>query len=127
MIILDADVLIAFFRQEDQNHGRAVALLAAIGESAIMSVVTLSEVLTFIKSRDGGKKTRLVWEKIHESDIDILEISEVMEHIIGFVEKYDGMSFGDASSIALAKHLKIEKVASFDSHFDLVQGIYRIH
>ena len=127
MIIIDADVLIAFFRKEDQVHNRATELFNDIEESAGITTVTLSEVLTFIKGWDGGTRAKEVWNKIEAADIEVLEIKEVLEDIIYFIEKFDKISFGDASSIAITKKFNIQKIYSFDSDFDLVPGIQRIY
>ena len=102
MILLDADVLIAFFRELEP------------------------EILTFIKRRDGGSAVRAAWERIKEADIEILELGEQLEHIVSITEKYDWLSFGDASNVTLMNHLGIRKLLSFDSDFDTVSSVERI-
>ena len=42
--------------------------------------------------------------------------------------KYDGtLSFADAVSVEIMKDLGINQIVSFDSDFDKVDGIIRIH
>ena len=42
--------------------------------------------------------------------------------------KYDGtLSLADATSIAVMNNMKINEIISFDSDFDKVDSIYRIH
>ncbi|MBS3067299.1 PIN domain-containing protein [Candidatus Micrarchaeota archaeon] len=127
MILLDADVLIAFFRDREEEHSKAVELVQGSEERGVITTIILSEIITVIKSRDGGKKSMETWEKIIESDIAVVEIKEGIEQIMYFVEKYDGLSFGDASNIIIMKKFNIEKIISFDSDFDLIPGIERIH
>ena len=127
MIVLDTDVLIAFFRKEDQNYQRAVELIKSIDEEAVITIITLSEFLTFIKKRDGGLKAKEKWENLKDADIKVLDINEFIEDIIYLIEKYQGLSFGDASSIVIMKRFSIGRIYSFDSDFDLVQGIQRIY
>lgn len=127
MLLLDADVLIAFFRESDQSHKRAVELIDAIDEQVIITTVILSEVLTFIKSRDGGKSAKTVWEKIRGADIEIIEITDNIDPIVSIMEKYDGLSFGDSSNIAMMQKSGLQKIISFDSDFDNFPGIERLH
>ncbi|MDO8554152.1 MAG: type II toxin-antitoxin system VapC family toxin [Candidatus Micrarchaeota archaeon] len=127
MILLDADFLIAYFRENDQQHNRAVEIMKSVNETTFVTTSIINEIFTYIKARDGGKKTREVWEWIKNSDIEIIEINRIIEEIIYYVEKFDGLSFGDASNIAIMKQLGIERIVSFDSDFDIIPGIRRIY
>ena len=127
MIVLDADFIVAFFRKEDENNIMAVKLMEEIEQDAILSIITLSEVITIIKSRDGSKRAAQVWEIIKNADIEILEVIGLLGQIYYFIEKYDSLSFGDASSVAIMKQRNISKIISFDSDFDLIPGIQRIY
>lgn len=42
--------------------------------------------------------------------------------------KYDGtLSFADSVSIEIMRNLEIDEIVSFDSDFDKVDGVIRIH
>ena len=79
-------------------------------------------------SLEGGKAGKILYEyfidncKIYFMDDEIL--SKAMDSFL----KYDGsLSLADATSVEVMKKHRIKKILSFDSDFDKIKEIDRIH
>lgn len=129
MIFIDASFFIAAINKNDQWHEKAGEILPIIiKEEKITSGLILSESITLVGSLFGGKTGLNLFNYIldnHEVHYTNKELSfNAMETFL----KYDGtLSFADAVSVELMKNLGINQIASFDSDFDKVDKIIRIH
>ncbi|MBM4241071.1 MAG: PIN domain-containing protein [Euryarchaeota archaeon] len=129
MIFIDASFFIAAINKNDQWHEKAGEILPIIKkEEKVTSGLILSESVTLIGSFYGGKTGLKLFDYIldnHEVRYVDKELSlSAMETFL----KFDGtLSFADSVSVELMKNLGIERIVSFDSDFDKVDGIMRIH
>ena len=58
----------------------------------------------------------------------IYTCDDLFDEIVSDFLKYDcGLSFADSSAITISKKLDIHEIISFDSSFDKVDDIVRIH
>ncbi|KAF5411073.1 MAG: hypothetical protein C5S47_05080 [Candidatus Methanogasteraceae archaeon] len=129
MIFVDSSYYIAIVDTKDQWHKKSLELSEYIENSiSVVSSFIISEVVTEIGRRSGGKVAYNLYNyftdncKIIYIDRDLL--SESMEIVL----KYDGtLSLADAASIAIMDNMKIGEIISFDSDFDKVDFIRRIH
>ncbi len=129
MIFIDSSFLIALANDNDQWHQRAVKILKkVIKHQNIISTIHISETITLIGSISGGKVADEIYQyikdnyKIIDATIDLLDNSR---------EKYltyDGtISLADSLAIEIMEKQGIIEIASFDSDFDKIKGIVRIH
>lgn len=129
MIYVDSSFFIALVLKNDQWHQRALNLVPEIEKSEKMiSILNISEVVTLIGSLGGGKKGKLIYDYMidncHISYVDGDISNKSLEKFL----KYDGtLSFADSVSLELMETFEIKKIASFDSDFDKVKIIQRIH
>jgi len=129
LIFIDASFFIAAINKNDQWHEKAGEILPIIKkEEKVTSGLILSESVTLIGSFYGGKTGLKLFDYIldnHEVRYVDKELSlSAMETFL----KFDGtLSFADSVSVELMKNLGIERIVSFDSDFDKVDGIMRIH
>jgi len=129
MIFVDSSYYIAIADTKDQWHKKSLELSEYIENSiSVVSSFIISEVVTEIGRRSGGKVAYNLYNyftdncKIIYIDRDLL--SESMEIVL----KYDGtLSLADAASIAIMDNMKIGEIISYDSDFDKVDFIRRIH
>ncbi len=88
----------------------------------------LSESVTAIGSRGGGKAGFAVYEYITDNCEVVFVDKGMLEKAINIYLKYDGtLSVADAVSVYVMNSRGITKILSFDSDFDKVDGIRRIH
>ena len=88
-----------------------------------------SEMLTLARTRlhDGVAKelSRYLFD-YGNLEVRYLDATTSPEALALFL-KYNQLSFADAASIALMKRIGANEIASFDSDFDRVPGIQRLH
>lgn len=125
MIFVDSSFFIAIADKKDQWHEKAKDISI---KDVVVSDLVISEVLTEIGRREGGKAAHKVFNYFLDTcKIVYLEEESLLKAEEIFM-KYDGrLSLADAVSITFMKDLGITRVVSFDSDFDKVQGIQRIH
>jgi predicted nucleic acid-binding protein len=129
MIFVDSSYYIAIADTKDQWHKKALELSEYIDTNTnVVSSFIISEVVTEIGRRSGGKVAYNLYNyftdncKIIYIDRDLL--SESMDIFL----RYDGtLSLADAASIAIMGNMMISEIVSFDSDFDKVDFINRIH
>lgn len=129
MIFLDSSFIIALADSDDQFHNGAASLLPRLrGDKAITEMV-LSESVTGVGARLGGKAGREVFENLlYDPSVRVFFTDKkLLERALLIFVKYDGaISFSDALSIRIMLDRRIREVASFDKDFDRVEGIVRL-
>ncbi len=129
MIFVDSSYYIAIADTKDQWHKKALELSEYVeNNSSVVSSFIISEVVTEIGRRSGGKVAYAPYNYFTDNCeiiyIDRGMISESMEIVL----KYDGtLSLADATSVTIMDNMKIGEIISFDSDFDKVDFINRIH
>ncbi|MFH0971210.1 MAG: PIN domain-containing protein [Candidatus Micrarchaeota archaeon] len=129
MLFLDSSFLISYFSPEDGNHGRAVSIWEALKGKSVISDHVLSEVVTLIWKRYNTKRAFEAGQILFRSrEIDIVfsNLSQAKE-AVEKMKKYGNLSFCDSLSISIMREQGIEGIVSFDSDFDRIGGIQRIH
>ncbi|MBI5460450.1 PIN domain-containing protein [Methanobacterium sp.] len=129
MIFIDASFFIAASIKKDQWHTRVREILPEVTEQDKMtSIVVLSEAVTMVGSLVGGKMGALLYNYIMDNhEVNFVD-KELSAQAMNFFLNYDGvLSFADSVSVQLMKQYKIDTIVSFDSDFDKVKGIVRIH
>ncbi len=125
MIFVDSSFFIAITDQKDQWHEKAKKI--PIREDIVVSDLVISEVLTEIGRRKGGKVSqKIFYYFIDNCKVIYLDAESLFTAWQDFL-KYDGtLSFADAVSIMIMQDLGIGEIISFDSDFDKVSGVNRI-
>jgi len=97
-------------------------------EEKITSGLILSESVTLAGSLFGGKTGLKLFNYILDNHEVRYVDKELSFNSMNTFLKYDGtLSFADSVSVEIMKDLQIERMVSFDSDFDKVDGIMRIH
>ncbi len=129
MIFIDASFFIAASIKKDQWHPRVREILPKIvAQDKMTSIVVLSEAVTMVGSLGGGKMGARLYNYIQDNhEVKFID-KELSSQAMSFFLNYDGvLSFADSVSLQLMKQYKIDTIVSFDSVFDKVKGISRIH
>ena len=129
MIFVDSSYYIAIADAKDQWHGKVIELSDHIeNDLNVVSSFIISEVITEIVRRSGGKAAYNMYNYFTDNCEIIYIDRDLFVESMGIVLKYDGtLSLADAASIAIMDNMKISEIASFDSDFDKVGFINRIH
>ena len=129
MIFVDSSYFIAIVDKRDQWHKKSLKLSNYFkNKSVVVSSFIISEVITEIGKRSGGKAGYNLYNYFEDScdivhiDKDLLAVS--MEVFLMFDCT---LSLSDASSIVVMDMLRIKEFVSFDSDFDKLCHVCRIY
>ena len=128
MIFTDSSFFIAILREKDRWHKDALKLAGKIKERLLISELIISESITMAGAFEGGKAGKILYEFFQDNcKIEYIN-EEMMERSMNTFLKYDGsISLADASSIEIMKKHGVKKIISFDSDFEKIHEIDRIH
>jgi predicted nucleic acid-binding protein len=128
MILVDSSIFIALADKRDQWHRSAVKLTDQLeSEEIIVSDLIVSEVVTEIGQRAGGKAAmRMYHYFIDNCSLEYCDPASLPVAINEFLTYNGKLSFPDAFSVYLMKKMGIARIYSFDSDFDRVPGIQRV-
>ena len=126
-VFIDTNIFAAAKLKNDVDHKRGKALLeeAILGKygSVLTSDYIFDEIITLLNIR--SKRHQLVFEFgnsiLTSSSIDIIKVNdEIFEAAWDKFGKFEDklLSFTDCTTLAIMENLKIEKIMSFDKHFD---------
>jgi len=129
MILVDSSVFIALADRKDQWHTQAKKLTDILShEPIIISDLIIAEVLTVIGKRSGGKAGERLYHYFIDNCRIISADEKILQESVPVYVHYDGaLSLSDAVSVCIMKRNNIKKILSFDSDFDKIEGIVRIH
>lgn len=132
MIFIDSGFLIALLVDNDQWHNKAVKLIDNIEDlpkkDKILSNLIIEEIVSMIGSLVGAKEAVETYNYLHDNYTIFDENKELYDRSMMTFLKYDAtLSLTDSTNVEIMKELGIHEIISFDSDFDKVKGIIRIH
>jgi len=131
MIFLDANFIIAYFVKKDKYHNDAQKIWKNIeNEEKIISKTIVVEVFNTLNVQ--LKENIELSSKIYNNISDFTIMEDHFYHDEAFkvmIEYYSDnrLPFADCLYIALMKKLGIKQIATFDKHFNNIDGIERIY
>ena len=125
MILIDTNVLIAFYNSDDSLNKRAVELMRRIdaGEfgTAFVSDYVFDESMNVCSARTNRKAAVELGVVLQES-FHIMRVTESVFRAAWWLFKgTKNLSFTDCTNIALVKELGVEYLATFDKEFKKVK------
>ncbi len=128
MIFIDTSAFYALADQGENNHLTAKNIIENIIVKSSYKMITtdyiIDETLTLISKRVGKYYSLMFLDNITASDL--LKIIKINENqffkTIELFKRYENESFSftDCSSFVIISDLKIEKVFTFDKHFEIL-------
>jgi predicted nucleic acid-binding protein len=127
LIVADSSYFMALADRKDQWHHQAMAVKDRIPQEFEISTLTVSEAVTAVGYRAGGKAARTLYDYF----IDNCSVETVDRRLLDLAMavhlRFDGvLSVADSVSVALMNRDGIRRIVSFDSDFDKVRHIQRI-
>ncbi len=128
MIMVDSSYFIGLIDQRDKWHKNAVNLKDYIGkEKKNVTDLIISEVLTVIGKRKGGKEGHILYQYFKDNCKILYPTEEDIDNAESIYLKYNGkLSLADSLTIHYMNKLSIQAIVSFDSDFDKVDNIMRV-
>ena len=129
MIFVDSSFFIALVDRKDQWHPAAKAVLPVLtDETIIISDLIIAESITIIGRRSGGKAGEQLYHYFIDNCDLIFTDEKILKGSMTVFLRYDGtLSFSDSASVFIMMKKNIDRILSFDSDFDKVAGVVRIH
>ncbi len=96
----------------------------------MISDLVLSESVTWVGAHLGYKNGREVYDNLFHNPVVKLVFlnTRLAQRSFVIYTRYGGkLSFADAVSVRIMQDRKVRRIASFDSDFDEVEGISRVH
>jgi uncharacterized protein len=128
LVLIDTNVLVAAARPDDDLHQPAVPLLRSLRADAhrlLVPPTVVAEVCYMLSTWGGAGSEAAFLRSFGGRGLELAELHETdLARIAELVEQYADLGLGgtDASIIALAERLAIERVATFDRrHFSVVR------
>lgn len=127
-MFVDSSYWVGLADSKDQWHKRARELVNGIHGRVAVLDLTVSESITIVGSRLGGKKARELYQYFVDScDIAYLN-AQLLDSAMDFHLTYDGkLSLADCATVQAMILAGDATILSFDSDFDSVRGISRLH
>ncbi|MDR0911581.1 MAG: type II toxin-antitoxin system VapC family toxin [Methanobrevibacter sp.] len=129
MILVDSNFLIALFISNDALHDKAAQIANEVyNQDKAITDLFISETITLIIAKSNAKASKEVYHHILKH-FKVIEVDRtIYNETINTVLKYRGiLSFADSLGVKVMKEKGMNKIASFDTDFDIVQGIQRIY
>ena len=117
--VVDAGPLIALFDPTDREHTTVKAFLRSNTDQLLTNMVVIGEVAHFLDGVRHRQREFLGW--VQRAITVDEQVTADLRRIVEIMAKYDDLpaDFADASLVALCERRGIERVASFDSDFDI--------
>lgn len=128
MYFLDTTFIVALFVSNDDWHPNAVKVYEIIKNAKLVtSKLVIAETITVLKNKLETKEILEIYRNL-PNFFRIIEDADFYDDAMGEFVKYDStISFFDAMYVALMKKEGIGEIVSFDSDFDRIENIVRIH
>jgi predicted nucleic acid-binding protein len=125
VILVDTNILVAAARTADTNHDAAARLLETLDEPLLVPPTVLAEVCYLLNEWGGpGVEVRFLRD-IRPGGLQLAELTTAdVARMADLVERYADLHLGgtDASLVAIAERLRIDRIATFDRrHFTVVR------
>lgn len=125
-MIADSSYFVALADGKDRWHKRALRL--DVPAKLVITDLIVAESVTIVGERGGGKAAKMLYEYFVDDCEIVFVDAELLDETMALHLLYDGtISVADCASVALMSREGIGEIVSFDSDFDKVRGIRRVH
>ena len=130
MIFLDANFLVSYYIYSEDYHKRALEIVKDIAEDEkIISRSIIGETINVLnnKLKIDKKIIEIVYKKLINDYILIEDYSFYNKAVKKTINHEKRLPFFDFLYMALMEELGINKIVTFDKHFNNIDGILVIH
>jgi predicted nucleic acid-binding protein len=125
VILVDTNVLVAAARTADTNHDAAARLLETLDQPLLVPPTVLAEVCYLLNEWGGPAVEARFLRDVRPGGLQLAELTTAdVARMADLVERYADLRLGgtDASLVAIAERLRIDRIAIFDRrHFTVVR------
>jgi predicted nucleic acid-binding protein len=125
MILTDAGPLVAIIDRGEADHARCVAALEGLERPMVTTWPAFTEAMYLLGAAAGWQGQEPLWRMVKQAHLQIRELTpKMVERMAALMEKYRDlpMDLADASLVALAEALGLNRIFTLDTHF----RVYRL-
>ena len=130
MIFLDANFLVSFYIEDEKYHKRALEIIGNFkNQKKIISKLIIGETVNILltKLKVDKKIIKEVYENLN-NNYTLVDDSYIFDKTIDkIMTSKKRFPFFDYVYITLMEDLGINKIATFDKHFNNIEAVVRIH
>ncbi len=127
-MFVDSSYWVGLVDSRDQWHRRALELRAEVPLGATVLDLTIAEAVTIVGSRKGGKQARELYRFFCDSCEIVYLDEDLLDSAMDLHLARDGhLSLADCATIQAMVRSREKSILSFDSDFDSLPGITRVH
>lgn len=125
---LDTTFIVALFVSNNQWHSQSLKVYNRIkNHELVISNLVIAETVTVLKNKLKTKDISEIYNNLGNI-FRVIDDNLIFDEAMDIFTKYDStISFFDAMYVAVSKKEGINEIVSFDSDFDKIDGIVRIH
>jgi hypothetical protein len=128
LIFVDSSYFIARVDRADRWHDKALKIPESTLADGMISDYVVLEAVTVVGRRKGGKEGVDLYEFLTDNFEIVYVDDEILKQGMQIYLKHDGLlSVADAVTVEIMRRRDVKDIVSFDSDFDRVPGITRIH
>lgn len=130
--VVDTGVLVGMVDSDDQHHDVASEIVRGMDHGELptgrVTNYVVLETLNWIHARQRHEKAVETHMLLNESaGFEILQTAQKdFARAVELFETYEGLSFGDATTVGYMDRVDIEYLYSFDDDFDVIEGLTRL-
>lgn len=130
--VVDTGILIGAAALDDQHHDIAMEIVSGIDHGELptgrVTNYVLLETLNWVHARKQPETAREFYRRLRQSGGFKIEHAAKTDFTVAceLFETYEGLAFGDATTVAYMQREEIEYLYSFDNDFDALDEIRRL-
>ena len=130
--VVDTGVLIGMADADDEYHDTAMEIVHEMDHGDLptgrVTNYIVLETLNWIHNRKRHEKAVETYERLNQSaGFEVLHAAQKdFPSAVDLFQTYEGLSFGDATTVAYMQRENIEYLYSFDDDFDTLDGVSRL-
>jgi uncharacterized protein len=127
-VFIDTSYIVGLTDRKDQWHEDARRIVKRVPKHPRLTNLVIVESVTIVGSRSGGKPARTLYDYFVDECEVIFVDHALMDSAIIQHTRFDGaLSLADCATVAAMTAKSETDIVSFDSDFDRVAGLNRVH
>lgn len=128
IVFIDSNFIVGLAVDNDKWHEKAQELIPYLNKKPkITCLSVVFEAITLINKKIGVNISKTIYDYLMDNFTIINEDKLLCDKAIETLVKYHKLSLTDSVIIEIMKEMNLIKLFSFDTDFDRVNGIVRIH